>query len=185
MNKPHDYSHFFYYSSLLHFSLSPPLRPIKWSSVGAPVTRLPVSLPHLFLKWHFQQLVTPGTSPPSIHSVCLISAVFSGIPAREKPLKPAQIFRSSSLELLNYCASLSPQSVIFYCLLPSCHSSEWCPLLAGCFLCSQLQHILWSNHSNHIQVVKTALTASHLYCHWCSCILDGMRRTIFISQPLR
>lgn len=75
------------------FSHSSPFEALKWTSAGAPVTRLPVSLLHLFLKWHFQQLGTPGTSPPSIRSLSVWLALCSpGFQRREKHWSHGRVF---------------------------------------------------------------------------------------------
>lgn len=90
---------FYLHNNVLYFYLTPVL------SI--------MSLPHLFLKWQFQQLGTPGMSPPSFRSLSVWFALCSPRFQRgEKPLNTAQISWS---KLLNYSANLyHNQYVIYY-----------------------------------------------------------------------
>lgn len=141
---------YFYLTPILSLFLTFSLfEALKWTTADAPVTRLPVSLPHLFLKWHFQQLCTPGTSPPSIRFLSVWLAPCSpGFQHGEKLLNSAQI---SWLRLLNYSASLYHQSVIFFitCFLTVMLLNDVLFLLD--IFCYRLPNVCWSDHSNHIQ----------------------------------
>ncbi len=119
-------------------------------------------------------------------SVCLISAVFSRIPAREKPLNSALIFRSSSLALLNYSASLYPKSVIFFisCFLPVIPLNDilfcldvFCVPNSKMFCDQSLKP--HSGSQKRIDCIASVLSLMLMHPGW------GEKDHLFINQPLR